>query len=230
METLRNVFLKVDAHEMHFLVGRGDVFLCVFRIGEIVQWDAAIRAKRHVVLRNLVILRHVRIEIVFTIEFRYWRDAASEHQSGKHRHAQRVMIHHRQGAGHTEADWTRVRIWLRSKLNRRSAKHFRARLELDVYFQADRCDVVHATQDLTTNEHESTRIRRSVQRLRLISVHSCLFVVIALQRVIERALQIEFFDPIREDGIVCGVDDALSLEKIKETSLRNHLGDLRVIP
>ncbi len=69
-----------------------------------------------------------------------------------------------------------------------------------------------------------------MQRLRLISVHSCLFVVIALQRVIERALQIEFFDAIREDGIVCGVDDALSLEKIKETSLRNHFGDLRVIP
>jgi len=69
-----------------------------------------------------------------------------------------------------------------------------------------------------------------MQRLRLISVHSCLFVVIALQRVIERALQIEFFDAIRQDGIVCGVDDALSLEKIKETSLRNHFGDLRVIP
>src|SRR5437867_12366416 len=49
METLRNVFLKVDAHEMHFLVGRRDVLLCVFRIGEIVQWDAAIRANRHVV-------------------------------------------------------------------------------------------------------------------------------------------------------------------------------------
>jgi len=69
-----------------------------------------------------------------------------------------------------------------------------------------------------------------MQRLRLISVHSCLFVVIALQRVIERTLQIELFDAIREDGIVCGVDDALSLEKIKETSLRNHFGDLRVIP
>ena len=69
-----------------------------------------------------------------------------------------------------------------------------------------------------------------MQRLRLISVHSCLFVVIALQRVIERSLQIEFFDAIREDGIVCDVDDALSLEKIKETSLRNHFGDLRVIP
>ena len=69
-----------------------------------------------------------------------------------------------------------------------------------------------------------------MQRLRLIGVHSSLFVVIALQRVIESALQIEFFDTIREDGIVCGVDDALSLKKIKETSLRNHFGDLWVIP
>ena len=54
-------------------------------------------------------------------------------------------------------------------------------------------------------------------------------VVIALQRVIERALQIEFSDAIRKDRIVCGVDDALILEKIKEPPLRNHCGDLRVV-
>jgi hypothetical protein len=69
------------------------------------------------------------------------------------------MIHHRQGAGHTEADWTRVRIWLRSKLNRRSAKHFRARLELDVYFQADRCDVVHRKFQIEDFKFEEADLR-----------------------------------------------------------------------
>jgi hypothetical protein len=69
------------------------------------------------------------------------------------------MIHHRQGAGHTEADWTRVRTWLRSKLNRRSAKHFRARLELDVYFQADRSYVVHRKFQIEDFKFEEADLR-----------------------------------------------------------------------
>ena len=61
-----------------------------------------------------------------------------------------------------------------------------------------------------------------MQRLRLISVHSCLFVVIALQRIIERALQIEFFDAIGDCRIICRVDEALVLDKIEKTPLRDH--------
>jgi hypothetical protein len=54
------------------------------------------------------------------------------------------MIHYRQRAGKTEADWTSVRIRFRSELNRRSAKHFGTRLELDVNLKADGGDVLHA--------------------------------------------------------------------------------------
>jgi hypothetical protein len=36
-----------------------------------------------------------------------------------------------------------VRVRFRSELNRRSAKHFGARLELDVHFQTHGADVFH---------------------------------------------------------------------------------------
>ena len=144
METLCYVFLEMDPHQMHFLVMRDDIFLCVLGISEIMQRHAAVRAQRHVVLRNLIIFRHVRVEIIFAIELADGRNIASEHQSHQHGHAQRFLIHHRQRAGQPEANRTRVRVRLRAKFNWRSAKHFGARLELHVHFKTDGRDVVHA--------------------------------------------------------------------------------------
>ncbi len=145
METLRHIFLEMNAHQMHLLVWRRDIFLRVLRISEIVQRHTAIGAKRHVVLRNLIILRHVRIEIILPVELADRRDVASEHEAGEHRHAQRFVIHHRQGAGQPEANRTSVRVRFGAKFNRTRAKHFRARLELNVDFKADGGDVLHCT-------------------------------------------------------------------------------------
>src|SRR5437762_3501650 len=143
MKTLRDVFLEMNSHQMHFFLGGHDIFLRVLGIGEVVQWHAAICAKRHVVLRNLIVFRHVRVEIIFAIELAQWGDVAAEHETGERRHAQRLMIHHRQSARQTEANRTSVRIWFGSKFNRTSAKHFGARLELDVHFKTYGGDVVH---------------------------------------------------------------------------------------
>ena len=120
------------------------------------QRHAAVRAQRHVVLRNLIIFRHIRVEIIFAIELADRRDIASEHQSRQHGHAQRFLIHHRQRAGQPEANRTSVRVRLGAKFNRRSAKHFGSRLELHVHFQSDRRDVVHA-QFLTQSPQRSQR-------------------------------------------------------------------------
>ena len=70
METLGHILLKVNADEVHFLIRSRDVFLRILRISEIVQRDTAVCAKRHVVLRDLIILRHIRIEIIFPVELR----------------------------------------------------------------------------------------------------------------------------------------------------------------
>ena len=79
METLCYVFLQMDPYQVHFLVMRNDIFLCVLGISEIVQRHAAIRAQRHVVLRDLIIFRHVWIKIIFAIEFADRHDIGSEH-------------------------------------------------------------------------------------------------------------------------------------------------------
>ena len=202
MKTLRDVFLKMNSHQMHFLLGGRDIFLRVLGISEVVQRHAAIGAKWHVVLRNLIILRHVRIEIIFAIEFADWRDIAAEHEASERRHAQRLVIHHWQSARQTEANWTSVRIWLRPKLNWTGAKHFGARLEVDVHFKTNGGEIVH------------------LPSLRLI---------LRLRRVIERALEVEFFDAISERRVICRVDDALVLKKIEKASLRDHIGDFRIV-
>src|SRR6266404_5542758 len=53
------------------------------------------------------------------------------------------MVHNWQRARQTEANRTRVRVWLASKLYWRSAKHLGTRLKLNMNFQADGRDVVH---------------------------------------------------------------------------------------
>ena len=84
---------------MNLLVRRRDIFLRVFWISEIVQRHAAVGAKRHIILRNLIILGHVRIEIVFPVEFTNGRDVAAKHETREHRHAERFVVHYRQRAG-----------------------------------------------------------------------------------------------------------------------------------
>ena len=98
MKTFRHVFLEVNPDEMNFLVWSRDVLLRVSRIGEVVQGHAAIGAKRHIILRNLIILWHVRIEIVFPVEFTDRRNVAAKHETRERRHAQRFAIHYRQRA------------------------------------------------------------------------------------------------------------------------------------
>jgi hypothetical protein len=68
METFRDVFLQVDANEVHFLVRGRNTLLRVLRISEIMQRHGAFLAQRQIVLGDLIILRHVRIEIVFAVE------------------------------------------------------------------------------------------------------------------------------------------------------------------
>ena len=49
-----------------------------------------------------------------------------------------------------------------------------------------------------------------------------------LQRVIERALNIEFSDALREDRIICRIDDTRILKEIDEAPLRDQIGDFRI--
>ena len=98
MKTLRHIFFEMDPDEMDLLVRSRDAFLRVFGISQIVQGHRAIFAQRHVVLGNLIIFRHVRIEIIFPVELADRGNVAVEHQAGEHGHAEGFVIHRRQRA------------------------------------------------------------------------------------------------------------------------------------
>ncbi len=138
VKRLGHVFLEVNTHEADRLVGNGGgVFLRVLRIGEQVERDRAARAERFVVLRNLVILRHVRVEIILPVELAARRDLAAEHLASEERLHDRLLVWHGQNAWHPEANGTHMRIGCAAKLVFTRAEHLRVRLELDVDFKSD---------------------------------------------------------------------------------------------
>ena len=98
------------------------------------EGHAALVANRLVVLRDLVILGHVRIEVVLPVKLANFCDLAVEHQPGEGRHAQRRLVHHWEGSGVTETHRTRVGVGFRAIFHGAAAEHLAARLELDVNF------------------------------------------------------------------------------------------------
>src|SRR3954471_7124838 len=66
MKTPRDVFLEMNPGEGDFLPRRRYLLLRIFRIGEVMKFDSPSRAKRPRVLGDLIILGHVRVEIVLS--------------------------------------------------------------------------------------------------------------------------------------------------------------------
>ena len=108
------------------------------------QRDTAAKAKRLVILRDLIVLRHVRVVIVLTVELADFRYVAAEHQAGPGREAKRLSVHHRQCAGKTEAGRASMGIRFGPVLDPATAEHFALGLQLGVNLKADRCNVFSA--------------------------------------------------------------------------------------
>ena len=132
MKIFADVLLQVragDAHarnaavefELHVAVGRGGL----------------------VVLGDLVILRHVRIEIILPVKLGAAGDFAIQQQAGQHGQAQRLLVGDGQHAGQAEADGADVGVRRRAEFIGAAAPHLRFRFELDVRFQPDDRFVFH---------------------------------------------------------------------------------------
>ena len=147
METFGHIFLEVDAGEADILVLGGDGFLGVLRIGQVVEGNAAAEAEGQIVLADLVVLRHVGVEIVFPVELAGVRNFATEHEAGQDGEPQGLVVHHGERAGEAEADGADVGVRLAAVFDRAGAEHLSAGLELDVNFEADGGDVtgIHGT-------------------------------------------------------------------------------------
>ena len=78
-----DVLLEVDAVEADDLVGVGDVFAAIRGITMIIERDTAADAERQVHLRRLIVLGHVRIEIILAVPLGDFRRRALEHEAGE---------------------------------------------------------------------------------------------------------------------------------------------------
>ena len=124
MKALGNVFLEMNPHQRDLLVLRRYGFLGILGIREIVKGDGSAKAERQVILADLIVLGHVRIEVILAVKFADLRDLATEHQSRQRREAQRLLVHHGQRTGKSKAYRTDFGVWLGAVLHRTGTKHF----------------------------------------------------------------------------------------------------------
>ena len=132
MEVLAHVFLQVSAGDAH---ARDAAFE--------LEFHATVERRGLVVLGDLVVLRHVRVEIILPVELGVAGDGAVEQEAGERRQPQRLLVGHRQHAGQTQAYRADVGIGRRAEFIGATAPHLRFRLKLDVGFQADDRFVFH---------------------------------------------------------------------------------------
>ena len=97
----------------------------------------AVRAQRLVVLGDLEVLRHVRVEVVLPREPAPGRDPAVQGQADPDRVLDRQPVDHRQRAGQAQADRAHLAVRRRAEHGRAAAEHLGPGAQLDVRLQAD---------------------------------------------------------------------------------------------
>ncbi len=148
MRALADVLLQVRAGDAHARQAAVEFEL-----------DVAVGRGRLVVLRDLVILRHVRVKITFPVELREAGYLAIEQETGEHRQAQCLVVRHGQHAGQAEADGADVRVRRRAECIGAPAPHLRFCFKLDVGFQADDRFVFHKRADSLTMDGHGVKPR-----------------------------------------------------------------------
>ena len=94
-------------------------------------------AHGQVVLADLVVLRHVGIEVVLPVEQRAGRDRRAEREPDPHDRLDRAFVRHRERARQAEADRADVRVRRRPERVAAPAEHLRVGRELDVALEPD---------------------------------------------------------------------------------------------
>ena len=96
---------------------------------------AAADAERIAVFRYLVVLRHVRVEVVLAVEYRMLVHPAAKHETAHHGQLDGLLVHDRQCARVAQADRAHVRVRFAACLQKAAAEHLRLRLQLDMRLQ-----------------------------------------------------------------------------------------------
>src|SRR5207248_10180772 len=94
---------------------------------EAVDLERPVDADRLVVLADLIVLWHVRIEVVLAVEQRTVRDRALQRLADAQRELHRPYTEHRQRTGEPQAHGTDVRVGLGAELVLARAEQLRRR-------------------------------------------------------------------------------------------------------
>ena len=104
---------------------------------EAVHLEHTVDADRLVVLADLIVLRHVRIEVVLAVEQRTVRHRALQRLTDAQRELHRPLAQHGQRAGQPQAHRADVRVGLGAELVLARAEQLRRRGQLDVHLETD---------------------------------------------------------------------------------------------
>jgi hypothetical protein len=101
--------------------------------------DVTLGAERMVVLGDLIVLRHVGIEVVLTMEQAPPCDLAVESETDLHRVLDGLLVGNRERPGQPEAHGAGARVRLTGEGDLAATEHLRLGGQLDVDLQPHRC-------------------------------------------------------------------------------------------
>ena len=144
MGRFARILLKVNARQRHrrkHPVRPGSAPLVLWKI-LVIERNLATHDQRLVILADLIILRHVRIEIIFAIPFAKFRGDSAEQLARQDGHFDGLLVEDRQGTRQPQAGRTGPSIRVVPVTRGAGAKHLAPRLEVDVDFKTNGRDVV----------------------------------------------------------------------------------------
>jgi hypothetical protein len=100
-------------------------------------------AEGQIVLGDLIVFGHIRIEIAFAVKFAEFGNFALSQQTGTDRRIDRIAVRHRQNAGIAHTDRTDIGIGFSAGTVGAGTEHFAFRTDLNMSFQSDNCFVFH---------------------------------------------------------------------------------------
>jgi hypothetical protein len=106
-------------------------------VGIALDLEVPADADRQVVLADLVVLGHVRIEVVLPVEQRLRSDLAVQGEADAGDVLDRLLVRDREGSGQAQAHRAHARVRRGPELVAASAEHLRLGRELDVALQTD---------------------------------------------------------------------------------------------
>ena len=137
MGGLGDILFQVDAVEADDLAGTGDVLAGIRGITMVIERDSAANTERQFHLRRLIVLGHVRIEIILAVPFGYFGRRTPDHESGQQGLFDGFAVEDGQGTGQAKADRTGMGVGRVSERGAAGAEHLGGGLYLAVDFKAD---------------------------------------------------------------------------------------------